>query len=201
MKLHYLILATSMLPSIVLAAGEATPVTSATQPAAVPAQQTTAPAATGTTAPASATPAAAKQDMADQSGFQKGSVVRSIFTSEVKDREPTDKLTQSEPKQVYYFTELRDMNGQTATHRWEHDGKVISEIKFNVKGNRWRAWSSKNFVPQAVGAWKVSVINGAGDVISEETFNVAAAAAAPAAKTEAAAPAAVATPAAPAAAQ
>lgn len=179
MKLHYLVLAASMLPSVVLAAGEAAPATP------------TAPAA-ATTAPASTTTAAPKQDMADQSGFQKGSVVRSIFTSEVKDREPTDKLTESEPKQIYYFTELRDMNGQTATHRWEHDGKVITEIKFNVKGNRWRAWSSKNFVPQAVGAWKVSVVNGAGEVISEESFNVAAASsAAPAAapaKTDAAAP-------------
>lgn len=181
MKLHCLVLAASMLPSVVLAAGEAAP--------AAPAA---APAATTTTAPASTTTAAPKQDMADQSGFQKGSVVRSIFTSEVKDREPTDKLTESEPKQVYYFTELRDMNGQTATHRWEHDGKVITEIKFNVKGNRWRAWSSKNFVSQAVGAWKVSVVNGAGEVISEESFNVAAASsAAPAAapaKTDAAAP-------------
>ncbi len=167
MKLHYLVLAASMLPSVVLAAGEAAPATP------------TAPAA-ATTAPASTTTAAPKQDMADQSGFQKGSVVRSIFTSEVKDREPTDKLTESEPKQIYYFTELRDMNGQTATHRWEHDGKVITEIKFNVKGNRWRAWSSKNFVPQAVGAWKVSVVNGAGEVISEESFKVAASSAAPA---------------------
>ncbi len=181
MKLHYLVLAASMLPSVVLAAGEAAPAA----PAAPAAAATT-------TAPASTTTAAPKQDMADQSGFQKGSVVRSIFTSEVKDREPTDKLTESEPKQIYYFTELRDMNGQTATHRWEHDGKVITEIKFNVKGNRWRAWSSKNFVPQAVGAWKVSVVNGAGEVISEESFNVAAASsAAPAAapaKTDAAAP-------------
>jgi hypothetical protein len=186
MKMHYLVLAASMIPAVVMAAGEAT--TAAPAEKAAPAAAT-APAAAATTAPASTTTAAPKQDVAEQSGFQKGSVVRSIFTSEVKDREPTDKLTESEPKQVYYFTELRDMNGQTATHRWEHEGKVITEIKFNVKGNRWRAWSSKNFVPQAAGAWKVSVVNGAGEVISEESFNVAAAAKAAAAASPAAAPA------------
>lgn len=191
MKLPHLILAASMLPAIAFAAGE----TTSTAPAAPAAQPAAAPAAGDTKAPTSATTATAtaKQEAGEQSGFQKGSVVRSIFTSEIKDREPTDKLTGSEPKQIYYFTELRDMNGQTATHRWEHDGKVISEIKFNVKGNRWRTWSSKDYAPTAAGNWKVSVVNGAGEVISEESINVAAAAGAEAAapaKADTAAPAA-----------
>lgn len=116
---------------------------------------------------------------AEQAGFSTGSVVRSAITTAVENREPTDNLEQAttEQNQLYFFTELRDMSGQTARHRWEHNGKVMAEIEFNVKGPRWRVWSSKNFVPGWTGDWKVSVINGAGDVISEKNFTYETAAA------------------------
>lgn len=108
----------------------------------------------------------------EQAGFSKGSVIRAAFTSAVDGREPTDNLdaVSSEQNQLYFFTELRDMSGQTAKHRWEFNGKVMAEVEFNVKGPRWRVWSSKNFVPGWTGKWKVSVLNGAGEVISEKDF-------------------------------
>ena len=109
----------------------------------------------------------------EQAGFSRGSVVRSIFTSSIQDREPIDKLEKSaEADRVFYFTELRDMSGQTATHRWEYDGKVMSEVKFDVRGPRWRVWSSKSFTPGWAGDWKVSVLNGAGETISEELISL-----------------------------
>lgn len=117
--------------------------------------------------PAESTP------MAEQSGFSRGSVVRSAFTTEIAEREPTENLQNltNENGKVMFFTELRDMSGQTAMHRWEYDGKVVAEIEFNVKGPRWRVWSSKSLIPQWTGDWKVSVINGAGDVISEKNLS------------------------------
>jgi hypothetical protein len=109
----------------------------------------------------------------EQAGFSRGSVVRSVFTSSVQDREPIDKLKKTAATdRVFYFTELRDMSGQTATHRWEHDGKVMAEVKFDVRGPRWRVWSSKSFVPNLAGDWKVSVLNGAGETISEEMIKL-----------------------------
>lgn len=117
--------------------------------------------------------------MKEKSGFSRGSVVRSAFTRGVEEREPTEDLQKltNENGQVKFFTELRDMSGQTATHRWEYDGKVVAEVAFDVKGPRWRVWSSKSLIPQWTGDWKVSVINGAGEVISEKklSYDVAAA--------------------------
>ena len=117
--------------------------------------------------------------MKEQSGFSRGSVVRSAFTRNIAEREPTENLQNltNENGQVKFFTELRDMSGQTAIHRWEYEGKVVAEIEFNVKGPRWRVWSSKSFVPQWTGDWKVSVINGAGEVISQKnlSYDIAAA--------------------------
>jgi len=111
--------------------------------------------------------------MKEQSGFSRGSVVRSAFTRDIADREPTEDLQNltNENGQVKFFTELRDMSGQTAVHRWEYDGKVVAEVKFDVKGPRWRVWSSKSFVPQWTGDWKVSVINAAGEIISEKNLS------------------------------
>lgn len=109
----------------------------------------------------------------EQSGFSRGSVIRSAFTRNIDEREPMENLQNltNDNGQVKFFTELRDMSGQTATHRWEYDGKVVSEIEFNVKGPRWRVWSSKSFVPAWTGDWKVSVVNGAGEVISEKMLS------------------------------
>lgn len=131
-------------------------------------------------APASSsTSTEAAAAMTEQSGFSRGSVVRSAFTRDIEQREPTEDLQKltNENGQVKFFTELRDMSGQTAIHRWEYEGKVVAEIEFNVKGPRWRVWSSKSFVPQWTGDWKVSVVNGAGEVISEKnlSYDVAAA--------------------------
>lgn len=127
------------------------------------------------TSPATTTATAMKE----QSGFSRGSVVRSAFTTEIAEREPTQNLQNltNESGKVMFFTELRDMGGQTAIHRWEYEGKIVAEIEFNVKGPRWRVWSSKSLIPQWTGDWKVSVINGAGEVISEKnlSYDVAAA--------------------------
>lgn len=117
----------------------------------------------------------------EQSGFSRGSVVRSAFTRDIDEREPMENLQKltNDNNKIKFFTELRDMSGQTAIHRWEFEGKVIAEIEFNVKGPRWRVWSSKSFVPQWTGDWKVSVVNGAGEIISEKNLSYEVAAASP----------------------
>ena len=118
----------------------------------------------------------------EQSGFSRGSVVRSVFTSAVKDREPTDSIKElnTNSDKVIYYTELRDMAGQTARHRWEYNGKIMAEVEFKVGGSRWRVWSSKSLVPGWTGEWKVSVLNGANEVISEDILTYSPAVAEPA---------------------
>ncbi len=121
-------------------------------------------------------PMASGEMMQEQSGFSRGSVVRSAFTTEIADREPLENLQNltNENGKVMFFTELRDMSGQTALHRWEYEGKVMAEVPFKVRGPRWRVWSSKAMMPQWTGEWKVSVINGAGEVIAEKNLKVVA---------------------------
>jgi hypothetical protein len=100
-------------------------------------------------------------------------VARALFTSEVQNREPTDTVTSlsNDKNKIYFYSELTGLGGQTVTHRWEYQGKTMGEVKFNVGGPRWRVWSSKTLLPQWTGEWRVSIIDGSGNKIGEETFN------------------------------
>jgi len=124
---------------------------------------------------------AAAENLPEQSGYSRGSVMRSTFTNGIENREPIDDMNASGNKEnnITYFSELRDMSGQVAKHRWEHNGNVMAEVEFNVRGPRWRVWSSKALMPEWQGEWKVSVLNSAGEVISEELVNYKNIAAAP----------------------
>jgi hypothetical protein len=103
-----------------------------------------------------------------------GHVARATFTSDIEDREPVDQLVrlESEPGQVYFFTELRDMTGQIARHRWQYNDQIVAEKTFEIKGPRWRVWSGRPFETNHVGVWKVSVLNNANQVMVEQVLPV-----------------------------
>ena len=104
-----------------------------------------------------------------------GSVARAIVTTGVADREPVNDLERvlAGNEKVLFFTELRGMEGQTVKHRWSHGGEALAEVEFNVGGPRWRVWSSKNLMPEWAGEWKVEVLDGEGNVVSEKGFSYA----------------------------
>lgn len=101
-----------------------------------------------------------------------GSVARSVFTSDIQDREPVDQLTQiaAPNDKVYFFTELKNLDGQTVKHRWRYKGEVVAEVAFNVGGSRWRVWSSKGLQPDQLGTWTVDVVNESGEVIASSSI-------------------------------
>ncbi|NOX76735.1 MAG: DUF2914 domain-containing protein [Gammaproteobacteria bacterium] len=91
---------------------------------------------------------------------QIGRVARAVFTSKIVDREPVDSLSQipNSLNRIYFFTDLRGLEGQIVTHRWEYQGEVMAEVKFKVgAGPRWRVYSSKNLLPEWLGKWTVVV--------------------------------------------
>jgi len=101
-----------------------------------------------------------------------GTIARSEFTTEIENREPVGSVTKinTNEHKIYYFTELKGMEGQQVTHRWEHNGKVMAEIPFQVGGPRWRVYSSKRLENDWTGDWKVSVVDGNGNTLGVNTF-------------------------------
>ena len=66
----------------------------------------------------------------------RGYVERALFTTAVENHEPQDKVTvlPNDHRKIYYFSELRGMAGQTVTHRWKYDGKVMAKVRFKIGG-------------------------------------------------------------------
>ncbi len=106
----------------------------------------------------------------------KNNIARALFTNGISKREPIDNITgqltaaPKELKKLYYFTELRGLKGQTITHQWQYDNKVVAKIKFKIRGNRWRVYSSKYLQPHKKGDWQVIVKNGKGNPLETSQF-------------------------------
>ncbi len=102
-----------------------------------------------------------------------GSVSRAMFTRAVVNREPIDTLTEikNNLNHVYFFSEIKGLMGETVFHRWEFNGEVVAEKKFQVGGPRWRVWSSQVVLPDLIGEWKVYVLDMTGRIIREAIFN------------------------------
>ncbi len=106
-----------------------------------------------------------------------GEVARAQFTSAIEAREPVDNLAivDSHVNNIYFFSELRNLQGETITHRWMFSGEVMAEIRFEVGGPRWRVNSSKRLLPDWLGKWSVVVVNGNGTSLAEYSFQYVAA--------------------------
>ena len=104
-------------------------------------------------------------------------VARAAFTTAISEHEPTDDISElaNDTSKIYYFTEIKGLEGQTLTHRWELNGELQASVSIPIGGNRWRIWSSKNLPAEATGEWKVTVLDEAGGQLSENRFNYVAA--------------------------
>jgi hypothetical protein len=116
-----------------------------------------------------ALPAFAQEAAAPAATPTSEKVPRAVFTTAVTSREPADQVTslKNDVQQVYFFTELTGLDGQTITHKWEHAGEVKAAVTFDVKAPRWRVWSSKKFDPSWTGEWTVSVVDGSGAMLAQ----------------------------------
>ncbi len=90
-----------------------------------------------------------------------GEVARAQFTTAIVDREPVDNVVilGAEATRIYFFSDLRHLEGQRVVHRWEYGGRVEAEVAFDVTSNRWRAHSSKQLDSSKYGVWTVVVVN------------------------------------------
>ena len=118
-------------------------------------------------------------------GAADDSIARAILTTQIDQREPVDDVAHvpANADSIYFFTELRGLAGRTVTHRWLHDGNNYGDINFDVGGDRWRIWSSKQFSDDLRGEWQVQVVADDGRVLYTRDFRYGEAPAEPAPET------------------
>jgi len=73
-------------------------------------------------------------------------ISQAVFAASIEDRAPVEIVTEANDSlgKIYFFTNVRNLTGDKITHRWIYKDKVKAEIIFDIKGKRWRVWSSKN---------------------------------------------------------
>jgi len=132
----------------------------------------------------------AQEESAVEEAAPSQASVLAQFTTGIEDREPIDQITfvGNSVKKIFFFSDLRGLTGQTVQHRWIYDGKVVARVNFEVRGPRWRVWSSKELLPDWIGDWTVEIVaaekgesgdgqdagEADGEVIAAETFTYSA---------------------------
>jgi hypothetical protein len=92
---------------------------------------------------------------------QKGKVLRAMFTTKLENREPSDRvlILGNDVTELFFYSDLSQLDGHTITHRWEYEGKVVYQRSYEVKGSRWRITSRKDLDPSMVGRWTVVIVD------------------------------------------
>lgn len=96
------------------------------------------------------------------------------LTSEVKNLTVTDQLQKTIPKyirQVSFFTQIENANGQTISHRWIYNGQIMATIPLKIKSNLYRTWSTKRLSSAWPGTWYVEVVSSDNKIIYRTSFN------------------------------
>jgi hypothetical protein len=105
-------------------------------------------------------------------------VARALLTSGLNNKEPLAGISlplvvnKNKAAQVYYFTEIINMKGETLYHHWLRDGQNIYKKELNILGNRWRASTSKLIPYSKTGLWRAELVNKEDVILNEIEFNV-----------------------------
>jgi hypothetical protein len=102
--------------------------------------------------------------------FKTKTVSRALLTTGVKQREPVDNVCIPESNKITFFTEINNYTNHRVTHRWKYNNKTLFELSFNVRGPRWRVWTSKNIPVKWVGPWMIEVTDEDGNILTQKLF-------------------------------
>lgn len=97
-------------------------------------------------------------------------VARATFTTAISRLEPSENLdgvlsSARGLTRLYFFTELRGLQGQRIRHRWIINGQRIADIPINVGSERYRASSNLRLTENRKGNWEVQVLDAQGNVL------------------------------------
>lgn len=107
------------------------------------------------------------------SSAQRLSVVDAAVTTAIEDQMPVDRV-ESYPAdygKLYCFTRI--VGAEEATqiiHVWSYLDQEMARVPLKVGSADWRTFSSKRFLPQWSGEWKVTVLDEEQNIIATIPF-------------------------------
>lgn len=102
-------------------------------------------------------------------------VVDGAITSAIERQVPVDRIESYRAgfDKLYCFTRIVGAQEDTeVTHVWYFQDDELARVTLPVLSADWRTYSSKRFLPQWVGKWRVVVLDGEENQIAEIPFRL-----------------------------
>ena len=100
-------------------------------------------------------------------------VADGAITSAIKNQLPVDRIEsyRADFGKLYCFTRIVGAQEDTVvTHVWYYQDAELARVTLPVRSSDWRTYSSKRFLPQWAGQWRVVVLDGEGNEIATVPF-------------------------------
>lgn len=119
-----------------------------------------------------------EEKVAEEKNDLKYKISRSRLSYLVENREPVEEKKEFLlNERAYFFNEFVEVGNETKkiNHKWYHFDKegnknLIATVTLDIRGKRWRTWSSKKLYLK--GEWQVEVEDNNGNVILTENLKV-----------------------------
>ncbi len=102
-------------------------------------------------------------------------VVDSAITTAIENQMPVDRI-ETHPSgygKLYCFTKVVGAEGETeVTHVWFYQENELARVALPIRSADWRTYSSKRFLPQWSGQWRVQVLDAAGNELASIPFQL-----------------------------
>lgn len=100
-------------------------------------------------------------------------IEQAALSSEIVNKQPGEQFREHVPKpvrQLYFFTHIKNAQGQTLYHRWIYNDREMALIPLKIHSNLYRTWSSKRLTSAWQGAWRVELLDANHAVIYRQHF-------------------------------
>lgn len=102
-------------------------------------------------------------------------VQEAVMTTAVENRTPVDdvEVFPSADGQLYCFTRIVGAAEPTeVAYLWYRGEQLMSRAVLQVKSSSWRTWSTKKFLPEWQGPWRVEIRDAAGTLLQTLSFEL-----------------------------
>lgn len=100
-------------------------------------------------------------------------VAESAITTAIENQQPVDQVGSypADFGKLFCYTRILGATTETSiTHVWYFRDHVMAEVVLPVVSENWRTYSSKRFLPQWAGQWRVKVIDTDGNELADIPF-------------------------------
>jgi hypothetical protein len=100
-------------------------------------------------------------------------VADGTITSAIKNQLPVDSVEsyRADFGKLFCFTRIMGAQEDTeVTHVWYYQDAELARVTLPVRSSDWRTYSSKRFLPQWAGQWRVAVLDVEGNEIATIPF-------------------------------